>query len=186
MNQSDRRVRRSRRLLGDALLELLKSHDLSKITVRAVTDAADVGYMTFYRHYNGLDDLLVDRIRSIIEEQVSQVIAACDEQGELIFRHLGGNASLYRTLLTSPSAARARKKLEQMLASLFLLSVKSDPLVPSELRARHMAAGVLSLAEWWFEGGMAVPIEHMGAIYARLIIEGNLLSEPASLDSPCG
>lgn len=174
MNPEDKRVRRSRRLMGDALLELLQNHDLSTITVRAVTDAADVGYMTFYRHYESLDDLLVDRIRSIIEEQIHRVMMACDQQGELIFRHIAENAALYRTLLFNRSAAQARQKLAGMLAEFFLLTVRDDPLIPNDLQAQQMAAGVLSLMGWWFERGMEMPIDRMAALYNRLILDENV------------
>jgi AcrR family transcriptional regulator len=174
MNSDDKRVRRSRRLMGDALLQLLQGYDLSTITVRAVTDAADVGYMTFYRHYESLDDLLVDRIRSIIEEQIDRVIMECDQQGELIFRHIAENAALYRTLLFNRSAAQARQKLAGMLAEFFLLTVRDDPLIPNDLQAQQMAAGVLSLVSWWFEKGMEIPIDKMAVLYNRLILDENV------------
>jgi AcrR family transcriptional regulator len=171
MNADDKRVRRSRRLMGDALLRLLQNHDLSTITVRAVTDAADVGYMTFYRHYESLDDLLVDRIRGIIEEQIDRVIMECDQQGALIFRHIAENAALYRTLLFNRSASQARQKLAGMLAEFFLLTVKDDPLVPNDLQAQQMAAGVMSLIGWWLERGMEMPIDRMAVLYNRLILD---------------
>jgi AcrR family transcriptional regulator len=174
MKAEDRRVKRSRRLLGDALLNLLERQELGAITVRAVTEAADVGYMTFYRHYDHLDDLLVDRIRNLIEEQIDQVTFACDQQGSLIFNHIASYAALYRTLLSSPAATRARQKLEQMLAESFRLTVTDAPPVPVDLRARQMAAGLLSLAGWWLENGMTTPSERMAALYNHLIIEGHL------------
>ncbi len=34
-----------------ALLELLERQPLEAITIREITDAAGVGYATFYRHY---------------------------------------------------------------------------------------------------------------------------------------
>jgi AcrR family transcriptional regulator len=175
MNQDDRRVRRSRRLLGEALLHLLQNHEFGSITVRAVTEAADVGYMTFYRHYNSLEDLLVDRIRCLVQEQLAPVMAECDQQGPLIFEHLAEHEALYRTLLFSSSAAQARQKLERLLVDFFLPSVKTDTLIPRDLRARHMAAGVLALAGWWFETGKIVSIDQVAEMYNHLILDGNLV-----------
>ena len=113
----DRRIRRSRRLLGDALLSLLETYDLSTIKVRQVTDAADVGYMTFYRHYNNLDELLVDRAHTLIEEEITQVIADCDRQAPMIFKHVTEHITLYQTIVFSPAAARARPPIRRAFAS---------------------------------------------------------------------
>jgi AcrR family transcriptional regulator len=173
MNIDDRRVRRSRKLLGDALLSLLEAHDFDTIKIRDVTEKADVGYMTFYRHYDSLEELLTDRIRSILEEQIAEVIA-CDQQGELIFSYVADNAKLYRTLLFSPSTARARQKLADMFAEFFAITAKDDPLIPADLRARHMATGLLSLAGWWLEKNMLPPVPQVAEMYNALIINDNI------------
>jgi AcrR family transcriptional regulator len=173
-NIEDRRVRRSRRLMGDALIELLKTHELQNISVRDVTETADVGYMTFYRHYDSLDDLLVDRVRVIIQEDISQVIMFCDAQGQLIFEHVSKHLSLYRTLLFSAGAARARLKLEQTLADFYRLTFKDDPLIPQDLRARQAASGALSLVGWWIENKCKTPIDDMATLYHKLIVEPHL------------
>ena len=182
-DQEDRRVRRSRQLLGDALLTLLEDHDLSAITIRQVTERADVGYMTFYRHYDSLDELLVDRIRTLIEHEIESVIADCDRQAALIFDHAARYAGLYRTLLFSPGAARARLMLERTLADFYLITVIDDGVIPVELRAQHTAAAAITLIRWWFEAGMSPPIERMDALYQTLVIAGNIDLERGRLAS---
>ncbi len=176
MNMDDRRVRRSRRLLGDALLTLIEKHDFDDIKVRDVTDLADVGYMTFYRHYDTLEDLLIDRIRHTLEEWLADVIA-CDEQGELIFTYVAQNARLYRTLLFAPNTARARQKLADMFAQYYQVVAKDDALIPADLRAYHMAHGLLSLVGWWLNHNMAQSIAHMAEIYNTLIVHVHVDAE---------
>ena len=46
----DRRVRRTRMRLQQAMLELLKEKDARSITVRELTERADVNRGTFYAH----------------------------------------------------------------------------------------------------------------------------------------
>ena len=50
----DRRVRRTRMRLQQAMLELLKEKDARSITVRELTQRADVNRGTFYAHYKAL------------------------------------------------------------------------------------------------------------------------------------
>lgn len=54
----DRRVRRTRMRLQQAMLELLKEKDARSITVRELTQRADVNRGTFYAHYKDVFDLL--------------------------------------------------------------------------------------------------------------------------------
>jgi len=54
----DPRIRRTRKLLQDALLMLLHSKSFDDISVQDITDAATVNRATFYDHYTDKLDLL--------------------------------------------------------------------------------------------------------------------------------
>ncbi|NCF69861.1 MAG: TetR/AcrR family transcriptional regulator, partial [Chloroflexi bacterium] len=49
MATTDRRIRRTRRLLEAALLDLVDEQPYPSITIRDITDRADIGYATFFR-----------------------------------------------------------------------------------------------------------------------------------------
>lgn len=53
----DRRIRRTKKALTNSLLELLKEKPLGKITVRELTQLADINRGTFYLHYKDILDL---------------------------------------------------------------------------------------------------------------------------------
>ncbi len=53
----DRRIRRTRDTLGDALVQLIQEKPFDEITVQDVLDRACVGRTTFYTHYRDKDDL---------------------------------------------------------------------------------------------------------------------------------
>src|SRR5260370_16508644 len=57
--KEDRRIRRTRDALGDALVALLQETPFESITVQDVLDRAGVGRSTFYAHYRDKDDLLL-------------------------------------------------------------------------------------------------------------------------------
>ena len=50
-HEEDPRVRRTRKLLQDALVELIGDQSFESITVRDIARAATVNHATFYRHY---------------------------------------------------------------------------------------------------------------------------------------
>ena len=49
--KEDRRIRRTKRLLRQALAELMNEKDFKDITVKEITDRADLNRGTFYFHY---------------------------------------------------------------------------------------------------------------------------------------
>ena len=53
MNTTDRRVKRTKKLLADALAALMKQKPLKSITVRELTELADLNRGTFYLHFKG-------------------------------------------------------------------------------------------------------------------------------------
>jgi len=56
--KTDRRVRRTRALLQQSLIRLMAEKEIKDITVKELTDLADITRGTFYLHYNDIYDML--------------------------------------------------------------------------------------------------------------------------------
>src|SRR5271168_2583996 len=61
--QLDPRIRRTRRLLLDALRRLLEEKEFDKISIQDITEAATLNRATFYAHYPDKFALLEEMIR---------------------------------------------------------------------------------------------------------------------------
>ena len=66
----DPRIRRTRKMLRDALFSLLETEAFDTISVQLIAERADVNRATFYAHYVDREALLEDVIRSRFEELV--------------------------------------------------------------------------------------------------------------------
>ena len=64
----DPRVRRTRKMLRDALRSLLETEPFDTISVQQIAERATVNRATFYAHYTDREALLVDLLRSRFEE----------------------------------------------------------------------------------------------------------------------
>src|SRR5688572_4916771 len=64
----DRRVRRTHRLLYEALASLVHEKHYESIAVREILERADVGRSAFYTHFDGKDDLMAHGIRTMLRE----------------------------------------------------------------------------------------------------------------------
>jgi AcrR family transcriptional regulator len=70
--RNDRRVKRSRRLLQRSLMELMVERRFSSITVRDITERAEVNRGTFYTHFADKTAL----VEAILHDQLHQRLAS--------------------------------------------------------------------------------------------------------------
>ncbi len=66
-DKHDRRSQRTRQLLSEAFVQLLREKGYSAITVSDIIERADIGRSTFYSHYRDKDDLFVNELDRVIE-----------------------------------------------------------------------------------------------------------------------
>ncbi|HIV67955.1 MAG TPA: TetR/AcrR family transcriptional regulator [Candidatus Butyricicoccus stercorigallinarum] len=103
VQKEDRRIRRTKRLLRQALAELMNEKEFKDITVKEITDRADLNRGTFYFHYTDtydlrekIEDELVRDFKAVISsysptpedysarQMLQQAVAYIEEQKFLI------------------------------------------------------------------------------------------------------
>lgn len=184
MEQVDRRVRRTKKSLADALIALTLEKEYEVITIQEITDRADVGYRTFFRHYADKDDLLKDvlnstmmELRELMSPPTPEILvdpdfkAADFKEGVVLFKHVKEHCDLYRVLLRSERTLVesviefATEGMEANLGSLITRDVST------EILANHMAWAMLALVRWWLDSGMPYSPETMGEYSFRLVVK---------------
>ncbi len=174
MNENDLRVQRTRALLRQALIDLVKSDGYENISIRDITKKAQVGYKTFYRHYEGKDDLLQALADELVDE-IKQVLAppsdieAPDKNPLATLTYMEANADLILTLLNSTAADQVLNKAVEFALEEGRLTFKSE-LIPDELMAHHFASSMISLLRWWLESDMQVSKLEMALYIDQLVI----------------
>jgi AcrR family transcriptional regulator len=177
MATTDRRIRRTRRLLEAALLDLVDEQPYPSITIRDITDRADIGYATFFRHYDGKDDLMLQIFSRIVQDLEDWPERAGDsyftEEGQRLFQHVADNAVLYRAVLDSLTF---RRKLQALLATLVQSHLDShanevpQPAIPLDVAAQHIISSLLGLIDWWLANERPYSVNEMAQVYDRLLI----------------
>lgn len=169
-------MRRTRHLLAEALISLVLEKGYEEVTIRDVTGRADVGYATFFRHYESKDALLGDVLEVVLDDLLRLLRPWRDHGnlaavGEALFRYVGENAEVCRVLLgDGASTALVRRMVEIGTRD----ALRQDaPLeggkVPAEIAAHHLVVSSIALIRWWLEHGMPYSPERMGEIYHDLI-----------------
>ena len=80
----DRRVQKTRKLLQDALIELVAEKGYESVSIQEMLDRANVGRSTFYSHFQDKDQLLhsiLDRLNELFEQHKKRVLDAAKNVG---------------------------------------------------------------------------------------------------------
>src|SRR5438067_959504 len=152
----DRRIRRTRDRLGDALLELVKEKGFDAVTVQDVLDRAQVGRSTFYEHYRDKDDLFFSDLEQFLESMGS-VIDRSGEQSRRVmpvrelFSHIAGARQLYDAMVASGRIDDFTALAEGCFAR--AIEARLQKLAPGldepRLRAVALSGALLSLLRQW-------------------------------------
>jgi AcrR family transcriptional regulator len=184
MEKIDRRVRRTKKSLGDALIALALEKAYDEITIQEITVRADIGYRTFFRHYSDKDELLKD-VLSVTMKELRELMAPPPLEfftdpdahadvlidGTVLFRHVQEHSDLYRVLLFSdrniiqPSKEFAIQEFKAIYGSLITTEI------PFDIIANHMVSAMITLLRWWLDSDMSYSPEEMGEYSFRLIIQ---------------
>ena len=68
MEKVDRRIKRTQKLLQEALIALTIEKGYDAVTIHEITDRANVGYTTFFRHYPDKEALLAGVLNLMKDE----------------------------------------------------------------------------------------------------------------------
>lgn len=175
MNKLDRRVARTRRALREALIELSLEIGYERVTVRKLTDRADIGYATFYRHYRTKDEIVTEYFVSIIDEVRRELSPEMShyEESLIIYRKMAekNNAILFGISLPRdhPAIKPAWDEAFDMVRDLYAPRLSSS--VTLDVSVNHVVSSVVELIRWWLtEGGDYRP-EDMATMQSELIFK---------------
>jgi AcrR family transcriptional regulator len=166
---TDPRIVRSRRMLMDALVRLLKNKEFEDISVQEIADEATLNRATFYLHYpdkNALLQAMTDlRFRDLIERRS---ITFTDCHGAL--RAIALGVCDYLAERTGCPTQLARIPLEGSIIPVVEGMFKEGlalhgiaPGVDATLLATTAAWAVFGAARRWFQTPNRIPAEEMAA-----------------------
>ncbi|MFC4565287.1 TetR/AcrR family transcriptional regulator [Nocardiopsis mangrovi] len=182
----DLRVRRTRKLLREALVALVEESGYEPVTVRDIAERAMVNRATFYAHYDGKYDLLLDVIGRTFEPvRVGPLLAR--EPGEPVrvpewlvgfLEAIAAQPRFYRGILGDGGSARVRADLRTYFEGLLLARIRAAGVTPESARmppevvAGFAASAALGSLAWWLERDAPYPAGQAADWYLELISSG--------------
>jgi AcrR family transcriptional regulator len=170
LSQPDVRVRRTKILLRQALVELIEDRGFDRVTVGELTARAMVSRAAFYRNYRDKYDL----VEQIFDEAMAEMTAS--DQGDTrspgrrwadFMGHIDAYHRLYGALLGRRGSVWFAERMRSALAATssgHLPVQDADGLVPSVISAMFVQSIV-----WWLEHGRPCPPDEIAEQSARLV-----------------
>lgn len=180
--KTDRRVIRTRRLLRDALMELILEKGYDAVTVQDIAERANVGRATLYLHYRGgKEELLLSNLEEIYDELVDRIKPVKSDSSlngdhrasRVAFEHAAEHQDLYLVILHGQGAGAIEQRIRKYMAGVIqsdLEKMSSNSTVPVEIVANFLAGSLITLITWWLENGMPYSAAQMADLYAQLTL----------------
>ncbi|NMP37621.1 MAG: TetR/AcrR family transcriptional regulator [Clostridiales bacterium] len=183
INNNDRRVKRTKKALRNALIELLDVKPLNLITVKELTEKADVNRATFYFYYKDMFDML-ECVKDELYEIFREEVMAGDDSGftteeefvEYITRFLvfcRENYTVCRFVIknegNSSLSERIRNEIKQQVP-------RSDVVFPEGDPRRYLTdfafSAIMGTILKWMDDGMLTQPRKMAEFMANTYTNG--------------
>ncbi len=159
----NRRVRMTKRLMKDALMDLLERTELSGISVTALCEAADVNRSTFYNYYTSPSELLRE-IEQEVLDRIPAPAAPLDQQGEksllrtteAFFDYVRENERVFRILFSESVNAGFSARMVDLLCAQMITGVEEADGFSARLMQLYIANGTVGMLLEWINAGFPV------------------------------
>jgi len=177
----DRRVRKTRTALKSALTTLMKQKNINSISVKELTDLADINRGTFYLHYKDVSDLLSQSEDDLLDELKATVNLYSAETVKndpavlfsSLYKLCRANADMVRILVSENGDIKFLTKLKRLMRDKCLndwsQNLRKSGLEHFDAYYSFIVGGCLSLLQYWFADGMKESPEELAQITAAFI-----------------
>lgn len=180
----DRRVRKTKKLLKDSFIELMYEKKVKDITVKDITERADLNRGTFYLHYLDIYDLLnsiEDEAIENVEHMLHYFNQSYQQQTtyqllEQLFTYVYDNQQIFQILLHNQSEGMFLSKIQRLIKTLGLETLKT---VCNDSQSEYYSfflsfasSGVLGVIGYWFETGLQQSPQEIAFLIDGIISQG--------------
>lgn len=178
----DRRVKYTRMVLKESLIELLKEKQISSITVKEICEKADINRSTFYAHFSDPFDLLAQIETELIEDLITYLNPynlEVEEESlimtEKLIEYLANRAELCQILLSEKGNHHFLEKVMTTVQPYIIKKLSGLNLIDheySEYMILYIISGSVHIMKRWLDNGMDKTPKEMAAIINQLLNKG--------------
>lgn len=170
----DRRVRKTRRRIKEAMLRCLQDTPLKSVTVKAICDEADINRSTFYAHYPDPFALYDELQEEIVEEMTRSLVHIQDTEDSFhafllnVVRYTQEHQAAFLALVKN-DVRSLQQTMTQAVQRLHLPSLEQfgDRQVYVQ---EYFYSGTVAMLSLWLEGGGRETPEEMAGLLEKILV----------------
>lgn len=181
----DRRVRRTRSGLVEALVSLVLERGYERVTVQDILDRADVGRSTFYSHFRDKESLLLscfDGLRDELSRELDAMLPAATQADPrwpaiVVFDHAYRHRRVYRALCGRTGGTVVVRHVHTLIATALRahfephLAAAGSP-IPAEAMAEFHTSALLGMLTWWISQDFHNGPDYIAQLYGAMAVPG--------------
>ena len=184
----DRRILKTRKIIKDSFVELVNEIGFEKVTVKNITEKANINRGTFYLHYKDKYDLLEQSQNEILNEIKEIVILASQEVksslslnsiGNIepflvrLYTYIGENADLMPIILNSNEHSSFINDFKSLIQYYIVNFISSNDRINKEISGKYMLEILSSIhigvIQKWISDGMIESPEEISSMLSNII-----------------
>ena len=177
--ENNRSVRNTKKRLYESLMKLVGKKPLNQVTVKEITEDADVNRSTFYFHYQDVGSMVVEMEDKFLQD-FSVALTALEQKSHdfiaILVRCLENHRDLCKLLLGSNGDMAFVEKMKAIVAEkcskIWKDAVPELTDVEASAMDTFLIGGVMSTLQTWILSERRVPAKEITDILNRLIFDG--------------
>lgn len=181
----DRRIRKSKKAMRNALIELLDIKEFKQITITDIVNYADLNRGTFYKYYNYKEDLIAEVQERIIQDLKEAYKLPYQgliyyKQQEItkrnktsLFDHIYKYRKFYHLVLNSTDLYNFQKVFVETISDIHmndLLYYMDHPKIEKKLFSIYQCYGIFGLLVEWDKNNFADSPEYITKQHNEILL----------------
>ncbi len=176
----DRRVRKSKRAIKQAFIQLLKENNLDRITIQQISDLADVNRGTFYLNYvdkyallDEMENEQIEKIKGFVDIRKMDLSTKTSDRFiedfankiiKNVITHIEHNIEFYQVILNLERKSQIEEQLADIVRSNIkhLIGDKDNVFgIPENYYLSYVVGSMMSMIKYWVSDENRVSVEEL-------------------------
>lgn len=188
-NSNDRRVRRTKKLMREGLMQLMQTKPVKDISVKELSDLVDINRGTFYLYYRDIFDMvrhLEDELFESIGEIIVRFTSSSEQPSVLAFftvllQFVKENSNLFKLLIGPNGDSQFSQRLSNTVRENYRIKLHATKTDIDETEFNHKYSfaifGLIGLIHYWLQQDCTEPVESLAATATDMTISVFMLKE---------
>lgn len=186
MKAESRRVKLTKKMLQDALLELMETHSFSKISIKDLCRTADINRTTFYNNYDSTEDLLHEIEENVLAQiPIPAQIPTLSSHDHFLekmtefFDYVQQNKRLFEILIVRSDHSQFRSRLITLIMSEYKSRNYMDDSMTDRFQYYFCLNGFIGAFRQWISMGFPMSSSDFASLILTMSVSATSTYDPS-------